>query len=149
VGDADDAFDYIICHGVYSWVPPDIQDAILRVCSRNLSPNGVAYVSYNTYPGWHRRGMVRDMLVYNDDPSLDPDQRVARARALISALAAADPDSGASHAVMLREEAAIIADQTDFHLFHEQLEPWNEPVYFSEFVRRAGLHDLAYLAEAR
>jgi cyclopropane fatty-acyl-phospholipid synthase-like methyltransferase len=33
-------FDYIVCHGVYSWVPPEVQDAILRVCSENLAPNG-------------------------------------------------------------------------------------------------------------
>ena len=52
-------FDYIICHGVYSWVPRDVQDHILKVCGENLSPNGVAYVSYNTYPGWHMRQMVR------------------------------------------------------------------------------------------
>jgi methyltransferase-like protein len=51
--------------------------------------------------------------------------------------------------VTLREEAALIANQADFHLFHEQLEPWNDPVYFSEFMRRAGLHGLIYLADAR
>ena len=53
---------------MYSWVPPDVQDAILRVCSRNLAPNGIAYVSYNTYPGWHVRMMAREMLVEHDDP---------------------------------------------------------------------------------
>jgi SAM-dependent methyltransferase len=149
VTDADGTFDYIICHGVYSWVPPDVQDAILRIASRNLAPNGVAYVSYNTYPGWHRRGMLRDMLLFNDDPSLDPEERVARARALTAALADADPGNASAHAVMLREEAAQLAKQSDFHLFHEQLEPWNSPVYFSEFVRRAGAHGLVYLGDAR
>jgi SAM-dependent methyltransferase len=53
-------FDYIICHGVYSWVPPEVQDRILEICARNLAPNGVAYVSYNTYPGWHARGTIRE-----------------------------------------------------------------------------------------
>ena len=37
-------FDYIICHGVYSWIPKEVQDAILRVCNENLVKNGVAYV---------------------------------------------------------------------------------------------------------
>ena len=48
-------FDYIICHGVYSWVPPAVQTAILRIASENLAPDGVAYISYNTYPGWKAR----------------------------------------------------------------------------------------------
>ena len=57
-------FDYVICHGVFSWVPDVVQDHILELCHANLTPNGVAYISYNTYPGWHMRGMVRDMMQY-------------------------------------------------------------------------------------
>ncbi|MGH7618944.1 MAG: methyltransferase regulatory domain-containing protein, partial [Gemmatimonadaceae bacterium] len=149
IGEADGVFDYIICHGVYSWVPPDVQDAILRVCSSNLAPNGVAYVSYNTYPGWHRRGMLRDMLMFNDDPSRDPGERVARARALASALASVDSANPSAHARILREEAAQLAEQADRHLFHEQLEAWNDPVYFAEFILRAGLHHLRYVADVQ
>jgi SAM-dependent methyltransferase len=148
ITDADGTFDYIICHGVYSWVPPQVQDAILRVCSRNLAANGVAYVSYNTYPGWHRRGMLRDMLMFHDDPSLNPEERVTRAREFARALGAADPSNDAPHFATLREQAAQLEKQTDRHLFHEQLEPWNEPVYFAEFMRRAEAHGLAYVAEA-
>src|SRR5262249_31003951 len=58
-------FDYVICHGVFSWVPPAVQDKILDVCRDNLRPDGVAYVSYNTYPGWHIRGMIREMMNYH------------------------------------------------------------------------------------
>jgi len=149
IGDDHGRFDYIICHGVYSWVPPAVQDAILRVCERNLAPTGIAYVSYNAYPGWHHRGMVRDMLAFNDVPSLPPAQRLERARALATLLAGADPSDGSPHAAMLREEAEYILRQSDQHLFHEQLEPWNEPVYFAEFARRAATHGLRYLAEAK
>ena len=56
------AFDYIICHGVYSWVPPDAQAAILRICRRQLAPHGIAYISYNVRPGWNLRSSLRDML---------------------------------------------------------------------------------------
>ena len=44
-------FDYIVCHGVYSWVPPSVRDAILRISAHNLAEGGIAYVSYNVYPG--------------------------------------------------------------------------------------------------
>src|SRR5262249_12745352 len=58
-------FDYILCHGVYSWVGPDVRDAILRLCRDRLAPQGVAYVSYNTYPGWHLRAPIRDLMRYH------------------------------------------------------------------------------------
>jgi len=148
IGEADGLFDYIICHGVFSWVPPNVQDAILRVCSQNLSEHGIAYVSYNTYPGWHRRGMLRDMLLFHDDPSLDPAERVARAREFASAIAASDPTNDTAHFAVLREEAKELEKQRDVHLFHEQLEPWNEPIYFSEFMRRASTNGLAYVADS-
>ena len=66
--DVDDSygmFDYILCHGVYSWVSPEAQEKILSICSKNLKPMGVAYVSYNVYPGWHMFGMIRDMMIYH------------------------------------------------------------------------------------
>jgi len=50
-----DTFDYIIAHGVFSWIPPAIQEKLLEVCSRRLAPRGVAYISYNTYPAGHLR----------------------------------------------------------------------------------------------
>src|SRR5216684_3648438 len=45
-------FDYIIAHGVYSWVPADARESVLAICARQLGSNGIAYVSYNTLPGW-------------------------------------------------------------------------------------------------
>ena len=48
-------FDYIVAHGVYSWVPSDVQEALLELMGRHLAPEGVGYVSYNVYPGWKMR----------------------------------------------------------------------------------------------
>ncbi len=55
-------FDYILCHGVYSWVPPEIAAHVLRAIQTCLKPQGVAYISYNIYPGWHLRGIVREIM---------------------------------------------------------------------------------------
>src|SRR3972149_9351128 len=46
-------FDYILSHGVFSWVPDDVRSAILAGCRDLLSPQGVAFVSYNALPGGH------------------------------------------------------------------------------------------------
>ncbi len=76
-------FDYIICHGVFSWVEPHVQDKILRIANENLSPNGVAYISYNTYPGWHMREMVRHMMRYHAGRFDEPKEQIEQARALL------------------------------------------------------------------
>ena len=141
-------FDYIVCHGVYSWVPPEVQDAILRICSENLSPSGIAYVSYNIYPGWHIRGMARDMMAYHDKASLPPAERIARARTFIDTIAAA-ANQRSPHAQPLAREAEVLREQGDVYLLHEQLEPFNTPVYFAEFARRAAARRLRYVAEAK
>src|SRR5262245_4485237 len=73
-------FDYIVCHGVYSWVPPPVRDAILRISADNLADNGVVYVSYNVFPGWQLRGVIRDMMIYHAGTEGDPSTRVAKAR---------------------------------------------------------------------
>jgi SAM-dependent methyltransferase/methyltransferase-like protein len=149
--DVDDGlgrFDYVICHGVYSWVPPPVQDKILTICRRNLSPDGVACVSYNTYPGWHMRGLVRGMLGFHAGPVAAAAPRARQARAFLDALAAAAPDPNSVYAHVLKQEAALLRGESDTYLFHEHLEEVNEPVYFHEFLARAAGHGLRYLADA-
>lgn len=142
-------FDYILCHGVYSWVPAEVQDKILDICKRNLASNGVAYVSYNTYPGWHVRGMVRDMLRFHAQRFEHPRERVQQARAFLEFLSEEVRDRKNLYGHLLQEEALQLAGHGDSYIFHEQLETVNEPLYFHEFAQRAAGHGLQYLGEAR
>ena len=142
----DEPFDYIITHGVYSWVPPDAQAAILRISHDWLSPKGVAYVSYNTNPGWKMRGMIRDMLTYHCKAFESPEQRVHQARALLQFLTGS-ADSETAYGAFLKEESNLFAKVGDDYLFHDHLEGHNEALYFHEFVQRAGEAGLAYLGE--
>ena len=79
-------FDYIICHGVFSWVPPEVQQKILALIAATLAPDGVAYVSYNTYPGWHLRDIVRDAMVFHIDGEADPREGIRKAREMLEFL---------------------------------------------------------------
>lgn len=45
-------FDFIVLHGIYSWVNRDNQLAIIEFIRRFLKPGGLAYISYNCSPGW-------------------------------------------------------------------------------------------------
>jgi methyltransferase-like protein/2-polyprenyl-3-methyl-5-hydroxy-6-metoxy-1,4-benzoquinol methylase len=141
-------FDYIVCHGVFSWVERDVQDKILHVAAQQLHPEGVAYVSYNTYPGWHMRESVRHMMRYHAMPFEEPQERIAQARALLDFLAGAVPQEGNAYGQMLAGELDLLRRCADWYLFHEHLEPTNTPLYFHQFAERAAGCGLQYLAEA-
>jgi len=146
--DSLDRFDYVIAHGLYSWVPNAVQDKLLEVCSRNLAPTGIAYVSYNTLPGWHMRGMIRDAMRYRAMQFTEPDKRIAQARAMLDFLARAVPDETSPYAQLLRAELELLRRAPDYYIFHEHLEELNEPVYFHQFMQHAARHGLQYLADA-
>jgi methyltransferase-like protein/cyclopropane fatty-acyl-phospholipid synthase-like methyltransferase len=143
-------FDYVLCHGVYSWVPPVVQAKILDICHRQLAVNGMAYISYNTHPGWHLRGVIRHMMHYHVGryPHDPPDARVARARRLLDFLARAAPERDRSYAALLRDHADLLRKHSDAYLFHEHLEEHNDPVWFLDFCERLAAHGLRYIAEA-
>jgi methyltransferase-like protein/SAM-dependent methyltransferase len=151
VSDIDDAFgqfDYIIAHGLYSWVPNAVQDAILRVCSRNLDPDGVAYVSYNTLPGWHMHGLIRDLMRLHPNGFVDPAQPVRQAREMLDFLGQALPKDNSAYASLVHVDLEKLRKLPDYYILHEYLEETNEPLYFHQFVERAQRHQLQYLAES-
>ena len=141
-------FDYILSHGVYSWVPDAVQEALLGVCARQLSTDGIAYISYNTLPGWRMRGMIRDLMRYHAMQFDDPAQRVAQGRAILDFLARSVPTESNAYGMLLQSELDGLRHAPDYYILHEHLEDINEPIYFSEFIERAARHGLAYLAEA-
>jgi len=142
-------FDTIICHGVFSWVPEEVRRQILSICSRNLSPTGLAYISYNTYPGWHIRGMVREMLNYHVRDIADPRQRINEARAFIDLLAKTVRDPDGPYGKLLAREADTVRTAPDSYLYHEHLEQDNRPLYFHEFAKLCAAADLDFIAETR
>ena len=140
-------FDYIIAHGVYSWVPREVREGLLRLCRASLAPQGVAYVSYNAYPGFHRREMFREMMLYHVRGIEDPEGRVRQARELIESLAKCQP-AGKPARALFDEELRHLSESEEWFLYHDDLAPTNHALYFHEFVADARRHELQYLAEA-
>jgi methyltransferase-like protein/protein-L-isoaspartate O-methyltransferase len=149
-------FDYIIAHGLYAWVPPAVQDSILTICQRHLAPQGVAYISYNTLPGWHMILMVREMMLYHTRYLTDPDDQASAARAFIRQLSTAIPNPEQSayaaflqtYANMRFGQLANLEKWENAALLHDELSDINTPLYFHEFAAQAEQHGLQYLAEA-
>jgi methyltransferase-like protein/2-polyprenyl-3-methyl-5-hydroxy-6-metoxy-1,4-benzoquinol methylase len=141
-------FDYVICHGVYSWVPEHVQKAILPAIRGLLASDGVAYVSYNVYPGWKSKEIVRDAMALFGAELKTPEQKVSHARGLIEFLDDVASEGGVL-ATALGDYKALGGKADDYYLLHEELETYNLPCYFLDMLERAGAHGLAYLAEAR
>jgi methyltransferase-like protein len=108
----------------------------------------VAYVSYNTLPGWHMRGMIRDMMLYHGRRFRDPREQIAQARGLLDFLVASVNTEQNPYGQFLRSELESLRQSPDAYLYHEHLEEHNSPIYFHQFVERAAAHQLRYLADA-
>lgn len=140
-------FDYIICHGVYSWVPPEVQEAILRVCCENLAPDGVAFVSYNCYPGWKAKEVVRDAMILRGRHAGSKERPLAYARGMIDFLSGVTDPNSLMGRIMAEQSGALNSFQ-DSYLQHEFLELYNSPCYFGDFAAAAEKAGLAYLGDA-
>ena len=141
-------FDYILCHGVYSWVPEPVQQRILQICQRRLAPSGLAYASYNLLPGFYRRQPIMEMMRYHVRGMTDPGAIVQQARALLDFLIESSPEPDGVGARMLREEAQRIRDLPDSYVYHEHFESDNRPCYLHTFMGAAAAHGLQYVGDA-
>ena len=153
VGPSLGQFDYIIAHGVYSWVPPEVRDKLLAICRQQLAPNGVAYISYNIYPGWHMLRSIRDVMLYHTRRIADPAQQVVEARRFLEFLGRSIPTEYGAFAALFQNWVNFVQEnllaREDAFLLHDELSTFNEPVYFHQFAEHAAAHGLRYLADAQ
>ena len=139
-------FDYIIAHGLFSWVPPAIQDKMFAICKDHLSPNGIAYVSYNTYPGYHLQNMVREMMRFHTTQVDEPKEQISQALGFVKFLSESVPDN--TYSLILKEAVEHMGKRRDEGIYHDELAETNLPIYFYRFMEHAEKHGLQYLSEA-
>ena len=141
-------FDYIIAHGLYSWVPPQARERILEICRSHLAPNGVAYISYNTYPGGHLRDAIRKMMQFHVRDVTGLQEKCSRARELLEFLVETHAEEDIYHS-FLRSELQSFLERRPPHYFHDELNEFNNRFYFHEFVNDVSRYGLQYISEAR
>ncbi len=140
-------FDYVVAHGVYSWIDPARRDALLAACRAHLAPQGVAYVSYDVLPGGHLREITRQMLRWHLRGVADPAERIEQARALLRAVADAGREGDELRQTLARQAERAL-EQGDAALFHDELAEHHEAILFADFAAHAERHGLRFLAEA-
>lgn len=141
-------FDYIIAHGLFSWTPEPVRERILEICREMLSPQGIAFVSYNAYPGSHFRQLVREMMLFHTRDLDDPAQKVEQAKAIVKFIAEGMPSNQPFKAVIQAELKSILERDAET-VFHDELSEVNQPFYLYQFVELAEKHGLKYLADVQ
>ncbi|MGE3319814.1 MAG: methyltransferase regulatory domain-containing protein [Candidatus Berkiella sp.] len=141
-------FDYIICHGVYSWVDNEARQKIMQICHDNLAKNGIAYISYNTFPGWNMVNSVRELMMWHTKNISEPAARASQARSVLKFISDGLQEDKSPYATFLRNEIQLLSMHADSYLLHEHLSSYNDPVYFHQFMDQANKAQLSYLADA-
>jgi SAM-dependent methyltransferase len=144
-------FDYVVVHGLYSWVSDMLRERILALCKRALRPQGVALVSYNVLPGWRQRGAVRDVMQVGARlvGGLDPDERLQSGLTLLKLVASVRHEPSDPYGSYLREAVSRLDLSEPSYLVHEYLDEHNEPCLFADFAQRAASEGLQFLSEAK
>jgi methyltransferase-like protein/2-polyprenyl-3-methyl-5-hydroxy-6-metoxy-1,4-benzoquinol methylase len=139
-------FDYLIAHGFYSWVPQSARDKLMAICRTSLAPHGVAFISYNTFPGGHIRRMVREMMLFHIDRAPDAQKKIVQARALLGFLSNLSQGED-EYQLILKKELERVHRYAPGHLYHDDLAPVSDPFYLYEFVDHAVAHGLQFLGD--
>jgi SAM-dependent methyltransferase len=140
-------FDYVIAHGLYSWIPATAGDALLQSIRHHLAPNGVAFVSHNALPGGHVQRMMREMLLFHLRSIEAPGVRLQAARQWLRRMAerySADEP----FARLAKSQCLDLLQRTPEVLAHDQLGEVFEPVHLHQFLDHAAGHGLQFLTEA-
>ena len=152
IGSEIGTFDYIIAHGVYSWVDDGVKDALLRLIDEHLAEDGIAYISYNTYPGWHTMDEVRQLMMFSnrDKAQFNHKEKVLHGKTIGSIVGSQilKYDNLKERNSKFLGALRSIMQKDEYYVGHDHLEPNNDPVYFYQFNDHLGAHNLAYLCDA-
>ena len=144
-------YDYIIAHGFYSWVDEETKDNFLRLCKEHLAENGILYMSYNTYPGWHKMDSVRALLKFanKDVDTLNHREKVRHGKTVASKLGALmlEYDTVKNQQASFLQSLRQTLQKQDCYVGHDHLEPVNTPVYFHQCMDHMTEHGFTYLCD--
>lgn len=142
------SFDYLIAHGLYSWVPDEVRPHVLRVASELLSEQGIAYVSYNALPGCRLRHLVRELLQFRFGQAAHDPARITEIRQFLRDFSRVENARDPGFMSILRDEIDFVDSIPDYVLFHDDLSQHSYAFYFHEFVAQASQFGMQYLGEA-
>jgi cyclopropane fatty-acyl-phospholipid synthase-like methyltransferase/methyltransferase-like protein len=145
----DKRFDYIIVHGVYSWVDTDVQQSILAACRDMLTKDGLAFISFNAYPGWKLYEASRSFMKFRTAGINNPAQKAIAARQAVNFLYKHSFAAPLHYRQSIEKNAQVLAAAPDTMILHDYLEAVSKPCSFTEFCTSLKKFNLSYVDDAR
>ncbi|MBD2718873.1 methyltransferase regulatory domain-containing protein [Synechococcus sp. FACHB-909] len=146
-----ESYDFVVAHGVASWVGGEVRKALIAAASELLRPGGIFYCSYNTYPGWLRRSTLQMLSVEESlrtGGSTTP-AGIRKSAELLNRLtgAAADPWPLGQELPGLREDMRALQGASEAYLVGE-FQAAHQPLYVGPMHRLCSTHSLSYVGSA-
>jgi SAM-dependent methyltransferase len=144
--------DYVVAHGIATWVTEPIQAALLAVAASALRPGGLFYCSYNTYPGWLARSNFQALLALELPTARQGElaqcfQQTAQQLNQLLGDEAQPTPFGANHPGLRRDLQAIHYAPIDYLCGEYANDGW-APLYVHQLHARCQVHKLAFLGSA-
>lgn len=140
-------FDYIIAHGLFSWVPDFVREKVLSLYDELMNPNGVGFISYNVFPGCHRRRIVRNAMRFHTRSIENPIEKVENGVGFIEFVIENNEHIPVYQGI-LKHEYEGFAKRPLQNIYHDDFAEINQPFYFTEFIAEAEKHNLQFLSES-
>lgn len=140
-------FDYVVAHGLFSWVPDNVRDHVLDLMSECLVENGIGYISYHTYPGCYLRKPGWDLMRLRGSKIDDSLQKVEAGKQILS-FVKSEAAAGTLQSYLFHQLHSEVCARHPENVFHDDLAEFNRPYYFLEFAELINKHGLRFMCEA-
>lgn len=157
-------------------MPDFVKEAIFEVAKNWLAPHGLIYISYNTYPGWKSKDVLRDLMLFaasnetalsiaaakdiakaeiDATGELSAKNKLAMAKGFCQAVVDFSAKIGESESYKLGisrhtidfAKKVLSGEHSEYYVMHEYFETFNDPCYFKDFIFKARNHGLDYVAD--
>lgn len=147
--DADlPAFDYIVAHGVYAWVMPEVRAELVRFIGHALAPGGLLYISYNALPGRAMLTPLRQVLwEYGRRLPGASTENALEAIAFLKKLSEVEASAIQRNPYILHKIDEL-AEKPSRYLAHEYLNDEWHPAYVTEVMAEMAGAKLSFVSSA-
>lgn len=143
-------YQYIICHGLYSWVSDEVRQSILKIIEKHLSSDGIAFISFNANPGAKTRSILGDLASRFTPDVKDPAEKAKDIRSLFRMYEGAiGYEFERPYSLLMNRELAHIKQESDGSLLHDLLASDSKAFYLRDFAKDLSVFDLSFLGDSR
>lgn len=141
-------FDFIVFHGIYSWIAAEHRRTIVRFIDRRLKPGGLVYISYNCLPGWSGAApFARLLRMASEAGSGTIMQKLDSGFAFVDRMQEANASYFAA-TLGIKERIAGLKDKNRRYVAHEYMNANWTPFYHADVAGELSAARLSFVGSA-